>query len=143
MVCGDVLRNEPMKKKLHIKCHLTTKHLIFLVCRIEVVKVHVRNTITVHSVSRKQQFRQYFAVTAEAKNWMRNSFSVKTSEMPEDFTVGEQESLTELSCDETLTSVFRSRRCWTFGNGNTSEYPALSDNAVGLRTETYCYISAF
>ena len=32
---------------------------------------------------------------AEANNWMRNTFSIETYAMPEDFTVGEPESFTE------------------------------------------------
>ena len=36
-----------------------------------------------------QQFRKYyFSVKAEANNWMKNLFSIETSEMPKAFTVG-------------------------------------------------------
>ena len=61
---------------------------------------------------------------------MRNPFSIETSEMPKDFTVGEQESLIELSCDETLKSAFRRQSLINFWIKQHSEYPALSDKAV-------------
>lgn len=57
----------------------------------------VRDNIAVHLVSLRQQFREYFLMMPEVNNWMRNPFSIETSEMPKDFTVCELESLKELS----------------------------------------------
>ncbi|MBN3307259.1 ZBED5 protein, partial [Amia calva] len=86
--------------------------------------------IVAHLVSLRQQFHEYFPVTAETNNWMRNPFIIETSEMSKDVTVGEQESLIQLSCDETLKSAFRSHSSLDFWIQQHSEYPALSDNAV-------------
>ena len=101
-------------------------------CLIEEVKVNdskVRNNIIAHRISLGEQFHQYFAVTAEANHWKRNLFSIKTSEMPGDFSVGEQESLTGLSCDETLKSAFRRLSLLDLWKQQKSEYPALADKA--------------
>ena len=57
----------------------------------------VGNNIIAHLVSLRDlsEYWQYISVTAEANNLMRNLFSIETYEMPEDFAVGEQESLIE------------------------------------------------
>jgi len=77
----------------------------------------VRENITAHLVSLRQQFLNYFPVMpeAEARSWMRNPFSINTSQMTlEDLTIGEQESLIELSCDETLKAAFRKKTLLDF-----------------------------
>ena len=48
---------------------------------------------------------KYYSLMADENNWMRNPLSIETSEMPEDFTVGQQETLTELSCDKGLKQI--------------------------------------
>ncbi|XP_071328854.1 zinc finger BED domain-containing protein 5-like [Trachinotus anak] len=90
----------------------------------------VRDNIAAHLVSLRQQFREYFPTTPEVNNWMRNPFSIETSEMPKDFTVCEQERLIELSCDETLKSGFKKQSLLDFWIQQHREYSALSDKAV-------------
>lgn len=93
----------------------------------------LRENITAHLVSLRQQFLDYFPVMPEAKasSWMRNPFSIDTSQMAsQDLTVGEQESLIELSCDETLKAAFRKQTLLDFWIKQHSEYPVLSDKAV-------------
>lgn len=58
----------------------------------------------------EQQLQEYFPVTPKSNSWMRNSFSIQTSNMPESYTVSERES---------LDSEF----FWIQRRG---EYPALS-----------------
>ncbi|XP_059362102.1 zinc finger BED domain-containing protein 5 [Carassius carassius] len=93
----------------------------------------LRDNITAHLVSLRQQFLDYFPVMpeAEASRWMRNPFSINTSQMAsQDLTVGEQESLIELSCDETLKVAFRTQTLLDFWIKQHSEYPVLSDKAL-------------
>ena len=66
----------------------------------------VRDNIVAEIVSLRQQFREYYPVSTEDNNWMRDPFNVEVIYMPADFSIGEQESLLELSCDETLMSDF-------------------------------------
>ncbi|KAJ8333633.1 hypothetical protein SKAU_G00416410 [Synaphobranchus kaupii] len=74
----------------------------------------VRDNMVAHLVSLRQQFRQYFPVMTKANSWMRSPFSMETSELPKDLTVAEQESLIELSCDETLKPAFRKQSLLDF-----------------------------
>ncbi len=92
----------------------------------------VRDNIIAHLISLRQQFREYFPVTPKENNWMRNPFNIETSDIPTDFTVGEQESLIELSCDETLKSSFKKQSLLDFWIQQHREYPALSDKAVRI-----------
>lgn len=69
----------------------------------------VIDNIVTYFVSFRQQFSKYFPGRAEVNSWMRNPFNIKASDMSEDFTVVQQESLIELSCDETLRSAFRNQ----------------------------------
>lgn len=93
----------------------------------------IKENIAAHLVSLREQFRDYFPVMheAEASSWMRNPFSIDTSQMAsEDLTVGEQESLIEFSCDETLKAAFKKQTLLDFWIKQHSEYPVLSDKAV-------------
>ncbi len=62
-------------------------------------------------------------------NWMRNLFSNETSDMPDNVTVGEQESLIEVSF-ETLKSAFKKHSLLDFWIQQQGKYPALSDKAM-------------
>uniref|UniRef100_A0A3Q1GCF7 C2H2-type domain-containing protein n=1 Tax=Acanthochromis polyacanthus TaxID=80966 RepID=A0A3Q1GCF7_9TELE len=90
----------------------------------------VRDSIVAHLVSLRLQFSEYLPVMAEANNWMRNPFSIETSDMPNDFTLSEHESLIELSCDETLKSAVKNHWLLDFWIKQRGEYPAVSDKAV-------------
>lgn len=93
----------------------------------------IKENIAAHLVSLREQFCDYFPVMheAEASSWMRNPFSIDTSQMAsEDLTVGEQESLIELSCDETLKAAFKKQTLLDFWIKQHCEYPVLSDKAV-------------
>ncbi|KAI6650149.1 SCAN domain-containing protein 3 [Oopsacas minuta] len=48
----------------------------------------VRDNIVAHIDSLRQQFRNYYPVSAEVNNWMRNPFTVEVGDMPEDFSTG-------------------------------------------------------
>nr|XP_033478812.1 zinc finger BED domain-containing protein 5-like [Epinephelus lanceolatus]XP_033478814.1 zinc finger BED domain-containing protein 5-like [Epinephelus lanceolatus]XP_033478816.1 zinc finger BED domain-containing protein 5-like [Epinephelus lanceolatus] len=92
----------------------------------------VRENIAAHLASLRQQFCNYFPVMPkdEASSWMRNPFNIDTSHVASvDLTVVEQESLIELSCDETL-KAFRKHTLLEFWIKLYSEYPVLSDKAV-------------
>lgn len=82
----------------------------------------VLDNIVAYFVSFRQQFSKYFPGTAEVNSWMRNSISIKASDMSEDFTVVQQESLIELSCDETLKSPFRNQTWLDFWTQLPSKY---------------------
>lgn len=94
----------------------------------------IRENIAAHLVSLRQQFLDYFPVMpeAEACSWMRNPFSIDISQMSssENLTVAEQESLIDLSCDESLKAAFRKQTLLDFWIKQHSEYPVLSDKAV-------------
>ena len=90
----------------------------------------VRDNIAAHIVSLRQQFRDYYPVSTEDNNWMRNPFTVEVIELPGDFSIGEQESLLELSCDETLKSDFKRISLLDFWIQRHGEYPVLSDKAT-------------
>ncbi|XP_075325271.1 LOW QUALITY PROTEIN: zinc finger BED domain-containing protein 5-like [Odontesthes bonariensis] len=90
----------------------------------------VRDNVIAHLVSLRQQLREYFPVTPKENNWMRNPFNIETSDMPTDLTVAEQESLIELSCDETLKCNFKKQSLVDFWIQQHGEYSVLSDNAV-------------
>ncbi|KAK1904161.1 Zinc finger BED domain containing protein 5 [Dissostichus eleginoides] len=90
----------------------------------------VRDNMVAHLVSLRQQFRQYFPVMTEDNSWMRSPFSMEASGLPKNLTVAEQESLIELSCDETLKPAFRKQSLVDFWIKQHREYPALSDKAV-------------
>ena len=122
VVCGNVLGNDSMKPS-HLKHHLTTKHTVLKDKPVYFFSLRklVSEAVKVHGVSLGQQLRKYVSVTAKENNWMRNSLSIGSSEMPEDFTVGELESLTELSCNKTFKRLLSERgRCWTFENNNAA-----------------------
>ncbi|KAK1901737.1 Zinc finger BED domain containing protein 5 [Dissostichus eleginoides] len=90
----------------------------------------VRDNMVAHLVSLRQQFRQYFPVMTEDNSWMRSPFSMEASGLPKNLTVAEQESVIELSCDETLKPAFRKQSLVDFWIKQHREYPALSDKAV-------------
>ncbi|XP_034069815.1 zinc finger BED domain-containing protein 5-like [Gymnodraco acuticeps] len=90
----------------------------------------VRDNMVAHLVSLRQQFRQYFPVMTEDNSWMRSPFSMEASGLPSNLTVAEQESLIQLSCDETLKPAFRKQSLVDFWIKQHREYPALSDKAV-------------
>lgn len=92
----------------------------------------VRDNILAHVTSLRQQLREYFPVASKEKNWIRNPFNVETTDMPTDLTMAEQESLIELSCDETLISNFKKLPLLDFWIQQHGEYPALSDKAVRI-----------
>ncbi len=74
----------------------------------------VRDNIATHLASLRQKFRECFPMTPEVNNWMRNPFIIETSEIPKDFTICEQESLIELSCDKTLKTRFKKQSLLDF-----------------------------
>ena len=75
----------------------------------------VRENIVAHIVSLRQQFRDYYPVSAEVNNWMRYPFTVEVTDIAEDFTTSEQESFFELSCDEMLSPISKEIICWNIG----------------------------
>lgn len=86
-------------------------------------------------MSLREQFSDYFPVTHEAKasSWIRNPFSIDTPQMAfANLTLGEQESLIELSCDETLKAAFRKQTLLDFWIKQHNEYPVLSDKAIRI-----------
>lgn len=92
----------------------------------------VRDNILAHVTSLRQQLREYFPVEPKGKNWIRNPFNIETSDMPTELNTAEQESLIELSCDETLKSDFKKQSLLDFWIQQHAEYPALSDKAVRI-----------
>ncbi len=77
---------------------------------------------------------------------MRNLFSNETTNIPNDFNVGEQESLIGLSFDETLKSSFKKHFLLNFWIWQQGKYPALSEKAVHFLlpyTTTYLYKKSF
>lgn len=62
---------------------------------------------------------------------MRNSFINDITNMASwDLTTGEQESLTQLSCEELLKASFKEHTFLDFWIKQSSEYPMLSDKVV-------------
>lgn len=69
----------------------------------------VKENIAAHLASLRQQFYNYLPGMHkdEAGSWMRNPFTNDITNMASwDLTTGEQESLTELSCEELLKASF-------------------------------------
>ncbi|XP_073689549.1 zinc finger BED domain-containing protein 5-like [Garra rufa] len=93
----------------------------------------VRENIAAHLTSLRQQFCKYFPGMHKdgAGSWMRNPFTIDIAHMASgDLTAVEQESLIELSCDETLKASFKENILLDFWIKQYSEYPVLSDKAV-------------
>ena len=67
---------------------------------------------------------------AEVNNWMRNPFTVEVTDMPENFSTGEQESILELSCVETLKSDFKRISLLDLWIQRHGDYPVHSDKAT-------------
>ena len=102
----------------------------------------VRDNIVAHIVSLRQQFRNYYPVSAEVNNWMRNPFTVEVTDMPEDFSTGEQESILELSCDETLKSDFKRISLLDFWIQRHGEYPVFRTRPRGTFFHSRLHICA-
>lgn len=58
--------------------------------------------------------------------WIRDPFSVDTTEIPDDLTGAEQEKLLELSSDSTLVLELKKTLPLNFNFQRKDEYPALS-----------------
>lgn len=93
----------------------------------------VRENIAAHLASLRQQFYNYFQGMHKdgAGSWMRNPFTIDITHMASgDLTAVEQESLIELSCEETLKASFKEHTLMDFWIKQCTEYPVLSDKAV-------------
>lgn len=89
--------------------------------------------IVLHLSQLSDELKRYFPDIDNAQDgWIRNPFAVTNESIISSLTIKQQESLIEMSADETLQADFKTMSLIDFWAARQSEYPELSRKAVNF-----------